>query len=167
MGDGVIVDTAPVFDGAVDAMSASCPPGYVTIGTLPSRYRIDSVGVDWAAAEVECDADGVGTHLVVAATQLESDQIADAITGGSHWIGVTDRTLEGTFRPITPGSWYANWASGEPGGDSGDCVVLKPADDGGGNPQPRKHEEITCASATYNKPFVCECDGVEPDPGAF
>jgi hypothetical protein len=152
----VVIDAAP--DAAPDAMPAGCPTDYVALDGAPttSRYRVVAGFVNWGPAEMDCDNDGTGTHLVVVDDAAESAAI-DTAFFGDLWLGASDRRSEGTFLAVTGGPMpYTNWSLFEPDDFFGqDCAGL---DEGG------FYSDRTCGG---NRGFICECDGLEPDPNAF
>jgi len=149
-------DGAP--DAQPDAPPAGCPADYVQLDGAPatSRYRVAMVFQKWGPAENDCEDDGDGTHLVVVDDAAESAAI-DAAFFGDFWLGATDRITEGTFLAVTGGAApYLNWGLFEPDDFFGqDCAGL---DEGG------FYSDRTCGA---NRGFVCECDGLPPDPAAF
>jgi hypothetical protein len=158
----VTIDAAPDIDatpdGSPDAAPAACPDGYAPLAGAPttSAYRVVMGFVNWGPAEVDCDNDGAGTHLVVIDDAAESTAI-DAAFFGDLWIGASDRVSEGSFLAITGGAMpYASWGLFQPDDLFGqDCAGL---DEGG------SYSDRDCGAT---RGFVCECDGVEPDPAAF
>jgi len=157
----------PEAGGSIDA--AGCPAGYMQLAGLPSRYRVsggpgttsDPQGRGtWVSAEADCRRDGVGTHLAIAETQAEHDAFVDVVSGASRWLGVTDRTVEGTWRTITGGTtFFALWGP-PPENDSYDCMILT---------RVPSHEDTRCddPDPQWSKGYICECDGVAVDLTAF
>jgi len=81
---------------------------------------------DWADARTACTARGTGWNLATVDDQTENDFIEKKL-GNPTWIGLNDRTTEGTYA-WSSGSTNAfrNWDGGEP--SSGDCVRMKDSD---------------------------------------
>jgi len=142
---------------APDTAPADCPLNYARLGDAGTVYRLGYGTATWDAGEADCDDDGVGTHLVVLDDQDEMELIASLIGDGDAWIGVTDRvtprrwlTVLGDEAPLLP------WRQGAPDASGTACVTVLA--DG------KQIDDTSCASV---RRYVCECDGVEPKPGAF
>ena len=158
--DGAIGD-APVIDGLIDGMidgapdapPGGCPASYMAVSGQTSMYRVVTTQSSWTNAEADCENDGSGTHLAVVDDAAEHTAV-DALTGASIWFGLTDRKVEGTPRWVTGAQpVYTNYgpAQNETGYDCagiyqgkwawGDCLTLIK--------------------------YVCECDGIAPDPTSY
>jgi Lectin C-type domain len=156
-GDADVTDGDPIggIDGAIDA--PACPPGYTFNATTSSWYRYaTAASVSWTAAQADCDDDGFGTHLVVIETTGENDVIDTMVVSGEPWLGMSDRIAEGTWRWVTgPQLGFVDWISGNPnGGTNQNCGEFNGAG---------WHDD----ACTVSQPFICECDGTEPDSNAF
>lgn len=140
--------------------SAGCPASYTaTVPGSSARYRAVLQAAPWPAAQEDCADDGVGTHLVVIGSAIERSGVG-ALIGDDLWIGLSDRVTEGTFRWVTGvASPFTAWAAGQPDGGAGgdDCAEQKHMMMAGWHDQP-------CEEPL---PYVCECDGVAPDPAAY
>jgi hypothetical protein len=164
-GDGRLADaTVDGFiglptDARADAAPDNflCPPNYYAlVPASSSRYRVASFIDSWSNGELDCEADGSGTHLAVIGDLGELTAV-DAEVVGAFWIGVSDRQAEGSFLAVTRQAVYARWDSGEPndGLFGQDCVRVQ--DNG-------NYDDDEC-SDLYT--YVCECDGTAADPSAF
>lgn len=172
--DGGGDDDASIADATVDATpdavpdarpdarpdagpdAAMCPSDYVPIAGAPSRYRTIAGFSSWTDAEHDCEDDGTGTHLVVIDDAAESAAVDDLIFG-NLWLGASDRVTEGSFLAVTGGAApYLAWGPFQPDDFFGqDCVSMNEA----GN-----YADAGCDSA---RGYVCECDGIAPDPASY
>jgi hypothetical protein len=173
-GDGAAtIDGPPGPDAppGIDA-DAGCPPGYDTLSTsgTSSRYRHYTNQRTWLNAEIDCEDDGAGTHLVVTQTSNEHAAIVDLVSGASSpvWVGASDIVGEDTWLDVTGGeTWQPDWFSGasqypaEPN-NSGDCALLSNDDLPIGERD--KHFDEACGNTWQ---YVCECDGIAADPAAY
>ncbi len=136
---------------------AACPASYLQMAA--GRYRVATSPLPWADAQADCVDDAAGkTHLVVVDDNEELQGLA-ALIGDDVWLGYTDRSTEGTFRWVNGAtSSFTAWAQNEPddGGAAQDCVQQKRA--------PTKWYDTSCTDALA---YVCECDGVPPDPSTY
>ncbi|MCE9576809.1 MAG: C-type lectin domain-containing protein [Deltaproteobacteria bacterium] len=165
-GDATVPDAATAIpDAGVATPDATappdadpCPTGYARSAATGSAYRYATTRRDWFEAEADCAADGFGTHLVVIADDTELDAIAAMVGTTQVWIGATDIVDEDQFVDVTGADLaFQPWKAGEPN-DSGpgeDCVEL--AD----------HAYNDDACHPTKQRYVCECDGIAPDPDAF
>jgi len=151
-------------DASPDAMPLTCP-GYVTLGTSPTLYRVvDSPTEDWATAAADCndDDDGGGfagfTHLAVIGDEEERLTITPQFSG-NRWVGLTDAVVENVFVWVTlepTGGYEAPgneppWPSNQPAGGTADnCVRFN---NGG------RFDDRACNEK--NK-YLCECDAFPP-----
>ncbi len=137
-----------------------CPASYgATIPGTGSRYRAVDQPAPWIDAQNDCADDGGGTHLAVIGSDAEQSGVG-ALAGDDLWIGLSDRVIEGTFRWVTGAATpFTAWAAGQPDDADGteDCVEQKRMMMAGWHDQP----------CTERLRYVCECDGVAPDPAAF
>lgn len=138
----------PPVDAAIDAPGnpPGCPPGY-TLESNGSCYRLVTNGADWLTAELDCEDDATGSHLVVVDNATENNMLPDYA-----WIGLTERVgNNGEFITVTGLPMpFDGFASGEPAPRGGACTVTRP--DGW-------HDDI-CAEV---KDYVCEFDGIAAD----
>lgn len=129
--------TGPLVDGGLDGtpgdgmdpdgMIGNCPSSYTGTGT--HKYRVITVGADWAAHEADCgnDTAGTNTYLAAPADQTELTALLTAANVATIWVGVSD-TVEGTYATTAGGTIPTSdpmWNTGEPdgtGGGAGDCV---------------------------------------------
>jgi hypothetical protein len=87
---------------------------------------------------------------------IEDNDLASA-TPNLFWIGISDRISENIFLRVTGGSTpFFNWNGGQPNGRGAQNCVAMTAND-------VWHDE-ECDQA---EDYICECDGMEPDPTAF
>jgi hypothetical protein len=146
-------DGRPPADAAIDAAApASCPATYgLHDPARPnSHYRSVTASTTWTGAEAICE--GEGTHLIV----LDSDaERAWAFQQNSsdQWVGITDIDNEGTWIPVTDQLvWFTGAASGNL--PAKDCLYL--------------NSTTTIAeSCSGGHPYLCECDGLQPDTANF
>lgn len=150
------IDTAPpeagetdglvTLDATVDA-APTCPADYMPLNG--SLYRFVPDLSAWIAAELDCEDDGFGTHLVVDPTNGDMDAISSA---SNTWVGLSNLST----------AW--RWVDGTSGpsldSNVNRCGRYFDATGGG----PKGMQESDCANTL---PYVCECDLVEPDPDAF
>jgi hypothetical protein len=143
-----------------DDVVPGCPASYVQmIAGRPQRYHVVSQPLPWADAQADCIDDAPGkTHLVVIDESAEMQGL-DLLTGTDVWLGYTDRITEGTFRWVTNAqSTFDGWAQNQPddAGGAEDCAQQKRA--------PAKWYDLSCTDALA---YVCECDGIPPDPSTY
>jgi len=143
---------API-DARIDA--PACPAGYVSMGT--SSYRYVSTLVTWAAAEADCADDGFGTHLVVAADTGEVTIVDTISTASRTWIGLTDLRIPDLWRWVTGAVGPTLLLGGNSPGDCGQHYDVA-------TDLPKRLQNRNCAQTAA---YLCECDGVAPDPNAF
>eukprot|EP00729_Bicosta_minor_P021761 gene21761-11094_t len=117
----------------VDAVRVTA---WTTDPSTGENYWLNTVNLDWVAAEDRCQA--AGASLVKLASKEESDFVMTTVASrSSPWIGCNDRAKEGVFvwtdgtsctryDANTPSSWcnFFSWYSGEPNNCHGgeDCV---------------------------------------------
>lgn len=115
-------------------------------------YRLPPNQASWPNAELDCANDVPGaTHLVVLSNVTEV-QIAATEPG---WIGLSDRTTEGTFVTVTGETGDQRpWASGQPDNGSGseDCARILSSG------------QLDDDQCNANRFYACECDGKAPLP---
>lgn len=155
--DGMIVIDGPRGDALVDAppdaAMFTCPSGYLPITGQTSKYRTVLTQLSWSNAEADCENDGSGTHLAVVDDATEHAAV-DALTGASIWFGLTDRKVEGTPRWATGAlPVYTNYGPNQ--NTAGyDCAGIYQGKWAWGD----------CLTLIH---YVCECDGIPPDPAAY
>jgi hypothetical protein len=150
-----VVDAPPeaMVDAMIDApvtMNCMQNPLYVDVGT--TRYRQLPGVAHWLAAELLCEGDG--SHLVVFNNSAERGAADGAIIGDA-WLGVTDRVLEGTYRPVNGQStvFVGTFMAITP---SEDCLQF---DEG--------IDAIDDENCDTNASIVCECDGLAVIAGSY
>jgi hypothetical protein len=155
--DAAPTDAALPVDAAPPPMpdATGCPADYVRYDGSRSMYRLVLVADDWLAAELDCEDDGAGSHLVVLDNAAEL-AVIDPLTSPKIWVGTTDRVHEGTFFSVTTGvAPFTPWQSGEPNNSSNeDCVELD------GN----QFNDEGCGDT---RAYLCECDGLPAMPVAY
>jgi hypothetical protein len=81
---------------------------------------------DWVDARTACTGRGTGWNLATIDDQTENDFIEQKLSNDT-WIGLNDRTTEGTFVWSSGStSTFRSWDGGEP--SSGDCVNMSDND---------------------------------------
>jgi hypothetical protein len=159
---GSIPDADPTLDAdpTPDAMSPPpCPDDYEPLGELGGVYRLSFGTASWSLAEADCEDDGLGTHLVVLDDEAELARVVSLLGISDAWIGVTDRVTEGSWMTVLGDeATLLPWAVAEPDDANGgeDCAEML-APEG-------TFKDSACGLLRY---YVCECDGVEPDPSSF
>ena len=144
-------DMAPPDMAPVDAPPTVCPGSYSLVSGQTNPYRLAMTPTDWVSAEAACAADGPGIHLIVMNDSGEHLALT-TFTSQSIWMGTSDRITEGTFLSVTGGvTPFLPWAGGEPSVD--DCVYL--------------NLSAYTGMCTMSRKYVCECDGLPPDPSTF
>ena len=144
------------FDPPLLSLDAGqCPPGYTRHGTR--CYRITLAPAEWLAAELACEADAVGAHLVVIDQAAEADVVDDAFDR-DVWLGATDRVIEGDYREVTGRSMRWNdWDTGEPGGGTEDCASIASI----------AAPDLIDLPCTDTLAYVCEFDGEPVQPSTY
>ena len=132
--------------------AGECPATYMLLGT--SCYRVGPETKDWLAAELACEANAVGAHLVV--FDGGSEQALIAATFGTAirtWIGTSKRQVA-AYRTVidTPPFLDLGVPQTEP---TEDCVSVDT--DG----------HMYLHSCPDKNRFVCEFDGHPAVPAAF
>jgi len=159
--DAPVPDAAP--DARIDASppdampdAASCPSGYAPAAVGTSMYRTVAGFSSWTSAEADCEDDGPGTHLVVIDDAAENAAVDDMLFG-NLWLGLSDRVTEGSFLAVTGGAApFLAWAAFQPDDFLGqDCVSMN---------ENARYSDVDCGSL---RGYVCECDGVAPDPASY
>lgn len=159
--DAATPDAAP--DAMVDASppdampdASPCPSGYAPAAGGTSMYRTVAGFSSWRTAEADCEDDGPGTHLVVVDDAAENVAVDDMLFG-NLWLGISDRVSEGSFLAVTGGAApYLDWAAFQPDDFFGqDCVSMN---------ENARYSDVDCGSL---RGYVCECDGIAPDPTSY
>lgn len=135
---------APRGDGPPPGPDAPlvCPSGYTRIST-GACHQANPTPETWVDAEARCEQ--LGGHLVV----IDSVEEAIAIPEPA-WLGLSDRTTEGTYRWVTGAALsFTYWSFGEPsGGAFTNCIHT-----GGGL------SHWSDGPCEFHFPSVCEYDG--------
>ena len=153
-------------DGGIDAPDGSCPAAYTPLEG--SCYRVVSTQRSWLAGEMDCEADGDGSHLAIIVDvdeHFDLHTMSEADAGGAEvWIGFTDRITEGTFQWIAGGGLDPSLdqcffgPSGPTNDTSINCVVQQSATECG---------DWFVRDCTALRPYICEHDGQVPTAGTF
>jgi hypothetical protein len=152
------------MDAMIDApvLASDCPPTYVAIGTLVSRYRLISTAADAEAQFTACN--GGGTHLAVVDTQTEANALRQFIDGITNlpssfvYIG----SVQDPTAMTTAGGWISAtgafnddfWQNGEPN----DTAGIENGDEQFAAIW-RLHDLLADVSNS-KMPALCECDGL-------
>lgn len=137
----------------VDAPPPPCTtdPAYTLREATGQRYRRVTMGQTWDTARMTCETDGA--YLAVIDDESENGHVR-ILGGGSVWIGLNDKTTEGTWVWVNGSPpTYTRWDFGEPNnsGDE-DCAEML---DGLGD-----YGDWNDSGCTNSRWFVCECDAV-------
>jgi hypothetical protein len=160
-GAGVSDEPADVFDAprlVIDAPvlmldAGECPPGYQVMGT--SCYRFESANLLWLTAELACEADAVGAHLIVINDMAEASFVEQNTTG-QQWLGSTDLKNEGVYVTVTgQPAVILQWSVTEPDGAGENCLTLDTSVELADDVCDTEHES------------VCEYDGVPAMPSTY
>jgi hypothetical protein len=150
----VAVDAQLATDAPQLVLDAGeCPASYMRVGQ--SCYRFSGVQVPtWLDAELACEADGVGAHLVTVDDVNEANLLVATFAINDYWAGMSDRITEGSYRNVTgEPAPYLVWTPGEP--TTSDCAQF---DDAG------LFHVSTCDTSDE---YVCEHDGRPAAAGAY
>jgi len=131
-------------DPATGDLPAVCSDGYFYNGHC---YKPIS-NTDWDDAKTTCEA--WGGYLATIEDADENKYIMDQFNQYTYkWIGLNDKTTEGTWAWSHGASDYRNWKNGEPNDHDGneDCIELKGAG---------KWNDAKC---TNKHGAICESDG--------
>jgi hypothetical protein len=130
------------------ASSPSCPATYTaSSGQSADKYRMVSAPADWATAAADCADDLPGWTYLHVPNNLWELSDSNSTYPTTHWIGVHDRSTEGTWVNVLGNDQhYVSWGPGEPnGGASADCVAAS-------NAIPNADEDCT-----VSRQYLCEC----------
>ncbi len=135
-----------------------CPPTWRQGPNGVGCYRFDPESTGWGAAEEACEAceaSAPDAHLVVIDSQEEHALVTDLSDGEVSWIGLSDRAEEGTLRWVTGAEpkFTMYPFKGLNNSDTEDCVDSL--------------DEWFLWECDLSCPFVCELDGLPPDPTAY
>lgn len=136
-------------DAGVDTASSNCPADYAALPNAgPHVYKRTADAQSWPMQYARCIAEG--TYLAI--PDDVDELVAIATEGGAArtWVGIDDRTTEGTF--VTSkgtAATFLPWAGGEPNNPGNqDCVSALMAS-----------PNIATDSCDQNMfPAVCECE---------
>ncbi len=111
-GDGCTCAGTPV---STDCNNAPQIDGMMYIGTFDNSFYYKKPDGDVIYTEAKAFVESRGGHLPSINSAAENSFIANALGGGSAWIGLNDVASEGNFvwengDPVT----YTNWNTGEP-----------------------------------------------------
>lgn len=153
-------DAPPDLDGGIDTGDGpgsdsimNCPNSYAVVSGQSHRYRVLN-GSNYASALSTCAADGPAAYLAVPDDATELAAILQEAQANT-WVGIDDRTTEGTFVTANGGTFASNsplWdsAAGEPNNgpaNQGDCAVAIKSSS--------KLVDDKCANSNI---AVCECE---------
>lgn len=156
-GCGRISFESTVDGGRGDGLDAplACIAGYLAAPT--GCYRFETANdQDFLGAELLCEADGPGAHLVVVDNDAELVFLDSLVPLGDVFLGTSDRIVPETYVTVTGSPAFIHWDVNQPDDAGGPeyCIVLVGA---------TMHDD-DCNVANE---FVCEYDGVLADPSAF
>lgn len=143
-GDGGI-DGPPI-----DGPAAGCPGNYneLTGGNPGHRYRKVPNNMAWVDQDNFCRNTSARAYLAVPDDAGELTALHTA-AGGTFWVGVHDRIVEGRYDKVTGGTaTFLPWAGGQPDNDpsnKGDCVAATAT-------------TFSDEDCDDSRPAVCECE---------
>jgi hypothetical protein len=150
----VAIDAQLATDAPVLMLDAGqCPTMYMA--AAQSCYRLSLVRAPtWLDAELSCEADGVGAHLVTVDNAQEASLLVTMFAAtNDYWSGMSDRITEGVYRNVTGElAPYVMWTSGEP--TSSDCAQF----DG---------VAFHVSDCNTSDEYACEFDGRPAATGAY
>lgn len=156
-GGGPVFDARPIPDAAPVGPDARTCPGIYEPGPT-GCYRVATVAHRWVEIEANCEADD--GHLVVIDNEAEQAYVTSLLTGGTAWIGASDRVVRGFVWVTRATATFTAWQRGEPnnGGPFAlfgeDCVETHP-------------EGWNDKECNANRIGVCEHDGTPADPSSY
>lgn len=137
-----LFDTPPP---RVTFLHAPHPAGCQGLRLNGRVYFVCAFDASWNQARQYCASSGLSLARID--DLAEHDALCTALTGGSHWIGLNDRDVEGSFAwadGSAPG--FTAWAASNPdGGGAQDCSEMQQSD---GTWNDRSCDDLL--------PFVCE-----------
>jgi hypothetical protein len=150
---GVDAPPLPADADPAAVLAAQCLAKGYALASGPNGslgyYRLGVGNKQWLDAQADCAADVPGaSHLIVLSTVDEVTYLRGLAL--PRWIGLSDRTTEGTFTTVTGETGDQRpFASGQPDNGSGseDCVQM------------RSGGQLDDDQCDNTHPFVCECDG--------
>jgi len=121
----------PVLESCCNESAQNCEEtieGFIYMGTLDGKsYYCSLFPASWAAAQDLCvDAGG---NLAVVDNSDENEFLASFLETQAAWIGLHDKTTEGSFKWVDGTSLgYSNWYPGQPNdyGYGQDCTEMLP-----------------------------------------
>jgi hypothetical protein len=135
---------------ALDA--GECPPSYMLVGA--SCYRASSANAGWLAAELACEADAVGAHLVVIDDVAEYAAVMSTYdTTLRTWIGLS-RRASASYLTVINTAGYRDLTSSQTE-TSEDCAAIDTTAHMGTH---------SCADLDR---YLCEYDGVPAVPSSY
>jgi hypothetical protein len=149
----------PVDAPGLPVDAPGCPADYapLTGGTAGHLYKKIPYSTSYVPQSQYCRAlSEMRAYLAVPNSPAELAGLY-ALAGDTFWVGINDRTTEGTFvEEATGGVWISSvpWASGEPdNGDGGpveDCVAATAS----------SISDNVCGASggVADRPAVCECN---------
>jgi len=144
------------FDAPVLSLEAGdCPPGYTAFGASCYRisYKGSGGGASWINAELACEADASGSHLVVIGSEAErAGLVAGVNVVASTWIGTTKRQNAAYRTVVDTAAFLALGVQTEP---SEDCLSI-PGDG-----------LMYLHSCPDVRDYMCEFDGVAAVPSSY
>lgn len=159
----------PTMDGPTSDGIIACPIGYSDMGLGgSSQYKLSTAdrqgfgGNTSGGAAMACAGGSQGsgiTHLVVFDDQEEFDGLRTLNTQ-FRWVGHRRSTPNDPFIPVSlqspgtfPPSTGSPWATNEP--DVADLCMAIDQRNGG---------QLTALDCTFEAEYICECDGISPNP---
>jgi hypothetical protein len=153
--DAMLPDSGP--PSTIDA-SDRCA-GYGSQPVLPNKVRIVlEPPLTWFEAEADCEADGA--HLAVPRNAADMVRYVELVETAKPWAGVArDGTATNDqFRSIT-GIAFPQGPLWHPGEPSSTGPVVEIAND--------NDARLVDTSIAFRNRYICECDGIPPQPFDF
>jgi hypothetical protein len=139
----------------LDLEAGACPAAYVAFAGSCYRmsYKGSGGGASWLDAELACEADGVGSHLVVIGSETERVGLVGGVNViDSTWIGTTKRQTAAYRTVIDTDAYLALGTQTEP---SEDCLSIN---NGG---------LMYLHSCPDVRDYLCEFDGTAAVPSSY
>jgi hypothetical protein len=158
-GDAPQAIDAPQNLDAPPSSAFACPSGYAPVSGETHSYKFATGVSSWADARTSCLGSGTGgayTHLLVAGSDAELDDVADALgaNGTLYWIGLSDVSSSSRVWVTTevdgavfPPSNDLRWMVGTMA-EPGQCVALSHTN----------RVLLTDTACIGAAPYICECD---------